>query len=207
MFLYSWPGGSWQATATLAGIFVFMYVAALWLTLVYWTARDIRQRTSSPGMQMAAPLLVLAGFFPGLLLYLVLRPRQTLAQQYAHVLEEEVLRTELDQQVACPKCTHPVKEEFLVCPACKEQLKQPCTACSRALANAWKVCPFCGVERRRSARTAAAIQAVPPAAAQPVAIGTMTPLPAQPAAITAVTQLPAAQPAPLVAAVRDGTNG
>ena len=130
------------------GLFA-LYVAAFWLTLVFWTARDIRQRTSDQVAQVAAVLLVVCAFLPGLWLYLVLRPRYTRSQQYARALEEEALRMELEKDIACPKCSRAVQDDFLVCPACRATLKQPCTACSRPLANAWLACPYCGVDRAR----------------------------------------------------------
>ncbi len=147
MFLIGWPGGSWQATAVIVAIVLGTYIAAFWLALVFWTARDIRQRTSSIAAQIAAPLLVLFLFLPGLWLYIVLRPRYTQAQLYARMLEEEALRLELDRQVGCPACGRSVKDDYLVCPACMTTLKEPCARCSKPLANAWVICPYCGTER------------------------------------------------------------
>ncbi|MGE5595158.1 MAG: double zinc ribbon domain-containing protein [Hyphomicrobiales bacterium] len=147
VFLMSWPGGSWEATAWYVAFIIGSYVLALWLTLVYWTARDIRHRSSSPAVQAAATLLVLCFFLPGQLLYIVMRPRYTRAERYAMALEEEALRMELDRDVACPKCSRSIREDYLVCPACKTELKQPCVNCTKPLANAWVVCPYCGTER------------------------------------------------------------
>jgi hypothetical protein len=92
-------------------------------------------------------LLVLVTFLPGLWIYLVMRPRYTRAQLYARMLEEEALRLELDRDVACPSCSRPIREDFLVCPACRAQLKSACTSCSKPLANAWVACPYCCAER------------------------------------------------------------
>lgn len=164
MFLIGWPGGSWQATAVIAGIVLGTYLAAFWLALVFWTARDIRQRTSSPVAQVAAPLMVLFLFLPGVWLYLMLRPRYTQAQLYARTLEEEALRLELDRQVGCPACGRAVKDDYLVCPACAAQLKQPCTRCSKPLANAWVICPYCGIERQRRRKDDRAAKTEEPAA-------------------------------------------
>lgn len=152
MFLVGWPGGSWQTTALWVGFLVGTYIAAFWLTLVFWTARDIRQRSSSTAVQVAAPLLVLMTFLPGLWLYLVMRPRYTRAQLYSRTLEEEALRLELDRDVACPSCSRPIREDYLVCPACREQLKSACTSCSKPLANAWVACPYCCAERPHGPR-------------------------------------------------------
>lgn len=147
MYLVDWPGGSWQATAEGVALLVGAYVGAFWLALVFWTARDARQRTGSFAAQMVAALLVLGLFLPGLFIYLMVRPRRTLSQRYAQTLEEEALRLELDREVACPACSRRVHDDYLVCPACLTELKRACTACTRPLANAWRVCPYCMTER------------------------------------------------------------
>ena len=178
MFLVSWPGGSWQTTAVYVAVIFATYVAAFWLTLVFWTARDIRQRSSSPAAQIGAPLIVLFGFLPGHWLYLIMRPRYTRAQLYARALEEEALRLELDRQVSCPSCSRTVRDDYLVCPACKAQLKQACANCSKPLANAWVACPYCATERNPASRTPEVIagRALPDIQAEPL------PQPAEPAA-------------------------
>ncbi|MCC7363382.1 MAG: zinc ribbon domain-containing protein [Dehalococcoidia bacterium] len=143
----SWPGGSWEATLKGVITVLAIYLAALWLTLVFWTYRDIRQRTRDPIIQTVAVLLVLVFFLPGHWLYLILRPRYTLTELYERSLEEEALLQELEDQKACPTCKRRVTEEYLVCPSCRTQLKEPCRQCSKALSYAWVACPFCGLEK------------------------------------------------------------
>ena len=82
MFLVEWPGGSWEATAKGVALIVGVYLAALWLTLIFWTVRDIRQRTRDPIAQTVAVLLVTVFFVLGLWIYLILRPRFTLVEVY-----------------------------------------------------------------------------------------------------------------------------
>src|SRR5687767_1736871 len=121
MFLAEWPGGSWEATVRYIVIVLAIYLAAMWLTLVFWTYRDIRQRTRDPIIQVAAVLLVLLLFLPGHCLYLILRPRYTLVELYERSLEEEALLQELEDQKACPTCKRRVQDEFLICPSCRTQ--------------------------------------------------------------------------------------
>jgi hypothetical protein len=94
MFLIDWIGGSWQATATLVAGTLLVYLGALWLTLIFWTYRDARRRSRSTTFQLSAVGLVTFFFVPGLWLYLLMRPRLTLTQQYAAALEEEALLQE-----------------------------------------------------------------------------------------------------------------
>jgi RNA polymerase subunit RPABC4/transcription elongation factor Spt4 len=146
MFL-AWPGGDWEAT--LKGVLVLfgVYLATLWLTLVFWTYRDIRHRSRDPVIQTVSVLLVLVFFLPGHWIYLILRPRYTLTELYERSLEEEALLQDLEDQKACPTCRRRVQDEFLVCPSCRTQLKEPCRACARPLSYAWIACPFCGMEK------------------------------------------------------------
>ncbi|MFN8508920.1 MAG: zinc ribbon domain-containing protein [Dehalococcoidia bacterium] len=147
MQLVSWPGGSWEATVKYTVAVLAIYLAAIWLTLVFWTYRDIRQRSRDPIVQMVAVLLVLVFFLPGHWIYLILRPRYTLTELYERSLEEEALLQELEDQKACPTCKRRVHDEFLICPSCRTQLKEPCRSCSKPLSYAWLACPFCGLEK------------------------------------------------------------
>lgn len=171
MFLISWPGGSWEATLKYGIVFTVIFLSAFWIATVFWTYRDIRQRTRDPILQTAAVLLVLIFNFPGHWIYLIVRPRQTLSELYERSLEEETLLQELEDQKACPTCKRRVKDDYLVCPSCRTQLKEACRQCSKPLSYAWVTCPYCGLEK--PPREGMAPRPVrPPAAAtrpQPVA--------------------------------------
>lgn len=145
--LLEWPGGSWEATLRLVLTVIGIYLGALWLALVVWTYRDIRQRTRDPIAQTLSVLLVLLLFLPGHWIYLILRPRYTLTELYERSLEEEALLQELDAHKACPTCKRRVQDDFLICPSCRTQLKEPCRGCGRPLAYAWVACPYCGLDK------------------------------------------------------------
>ena len=53
---------------------VAAYLVALWIACIWWTFRDIKARTNDLFLQLAATLLVTVFSFPGLLIYLILRP-------------------------------------------------------------------------------------------------------------------------------------
>lgn len=124
------------------------YITALWFSLVVWTFRDIQKRTRDVIVQVLATLLVLFFNLPGLLLYTVLRPTETLAEAYARSLEEESLMQGIEERQACPNCKYRVEPDYMVCPSCMAQLKQPCPYCSRLLHLGWRACPYCGREQR-----------------------------------------------------------
>lgn len=117
--------------------------AALWLGMVIWTWRDIRQRSRDPLAQIAAALVVaVLGVF-GLIVYVMLRPSETLAEAYERSLEEEALLQNIEEKPLCPGCGRPVKDEWQVCPYCHTKLKKPCIACDTMLELAWNICPVC----------------------------------------------------------------
>jgi RNA polymerase subunit RPABC4/transcription elongation factor Spt4 len=127
------------------------------LAIVLWTARDIRARTRDNFIVVLSAILVLGLNLPGLLIYLFLRPRETLSEAYERSLEEEALLQEIEGKLACPGCGQRVKEHWQACPQCHTRLKKPCIACGEMLQLSWNMCPICatiqssGVEPTRSA--------------------------------------------------------
>jgi RNA polymerase subunit RPABC4/transcription elongation factor Spt4 len=148
-------------------------VTAIWIAVVIWTFRDIRSRSRDVFAQILAALLVLIflPFFPlpGLILYLILRPRETLAEVYERSLEEEALLQSIEERLACPGCNRRIEEDFMICPTCHTRLKKACPTCGHLLHLRWNICPFCG-----AVQTAA--KAAPALSPQPVA------MPVEPAA-------------------------
>lgn len=132
---------------------------ALWISLIIWTYRDMRARSRDVVAQMLAALVVGVLNIPGLLVYLILRPQQTLAEQYDRALEEEALLQEIEGKKVCTGCGHPVKDAWRLCPYCHTKLKKSCHHCGELLELPWSVCPFCEApqaERTGSMRRAAA---------------------------------------------------
>ncbi len=142
-----WPGGSWQNVATLAGTLAGAYVLVLWISVLVWTYRDIRDRSRDAAFQVVAVLLVLVFNLLGWLIYLILRPSETLSEAYARSLEEEALLQELEEQGICPSCKRYVTGEFIICPFCRTQLKESCGKCGRPLSFNWAACPYCTTTR------------------------------------------------------------
>jgi RNA polymerase subunit RPABC4/transcription elongation factor Spt4 len=136
---------------SLAVALVVAYGLAFWAALLIWTLRDIRSRSRNVITAFFAVLLVLVFNIPGLVLYLLLRPRETIAEQYERTLEEESLLSELEEQGACPKCKARVEDDFLLCPNCRTRLKKVCAGCGRSLHLRWSVCPYCARETGASA--------------------------------------------------------
>ena len=147
MLLIGWPGGDWQATATIVAALVIAYLALIWATTILWAYRDIRARSRDPFSQLVGVALVAALPLIGIPLYLVLRPSTTLQQAYDRQLEQEAILSELHSISACPDCRRPVQDDFMVCPYCRISLKESCVECGRLLTHAWRHCPYCATVR------------------------------------------------------------
>lgn len=141
------------------------FTSALWLSMVIWTFRDMRARSRDPFAQLFATLVVAILTLPGLLVYLILRPRETLAEGYQRELEDEALLQEIEDRPHCPGCEYPVREEWQVCPQCYTRLRKTCANCGKLMDLGWNLCPHCGESVRgtsAAAREDTARQAPPP---------------------------------------------
>ena len=120
------------------------YAALFLLSLVIWVFRDIHSRTRDILVQILATLLVLVFNIPGLMLYFILRPRETLNEAYEHALGQEALLQDIEERYICPGCKRKVDADFLLCPYCHNALRKRCPDCERLMNLNWDVCPYCG---------------------------------------------------------------
>lgn len=127
---------------------IILYTAVLWLAAIVWTFRDIRGRTDDLVEQVASVLLVTVFSVPGLLLYILMRPKHTLDDQLDRRLEAEAMFHEIQEHPACPRCASLVQRDFAFCPTCRAELRKPCARCARPLAVDWVMCPYCATDVR-----------------------------------------------------------
>lgn len=152
-----------QVLAALGGA----YLVALWFVLVVWTFRDIETRSKNVITQVFSTLLVVLFYLPGVLLYMILRPKETLDAAFQRSLEEEYLLQDLEELPLCRSCQHYVEDDYMICPHCQTQLREACVACSRLVDLRWTVCPYCSTEQKRTSEEE--IERVPEVAARWVA--------------------------------------
>lgn len=143
------------------------FIAALWLSLVIWSYRDIRQRARDPLARILAVLVVAVLFLPGIVIYLILRPPRTLEEEYQHSLEEEALLQSIEESSLCPGCGRRTKENWTVCPNCHTKLRKACRQCGKLMELPWNLCPYCGATapgmRREGLTLDEALQSMPTA--------------------------------------------
>lgn len=146
-------------SAALFGVGAF--VAALYVGLIVWTARDIRARSRDMLAQIMAILLVAVFNLPGLVIYILMRPHTKLAEEYERSLIEEAVLQDLEGRRTCPECQRQIESDFIICPHCRHQLRLRCVGCGRLLNPKWDVCPYCG-RVQDEAETVASDIALPP---------------------------------------------
>jgi Double zinc ribbon len=137
---------------------LILFVAVLYLSLVYWTYADARRRILDP---MLVGCATAASFFPfvGTIIYMILRPPEYLEDVRERELETQAAEARLHQldRTLCPHCSYRVERDFIRCPSCLRKLKERCASCSRPLDQAWTICPYCeadvpGIAPTRSRR-------------------------------------------------------
>ena len=137
--------------ATIAGVFVAIvgaFLFAFWIAMGIWAFNDIRTRSRDWLTIILACVLVLVFPIIGLILYLMIRPKQTLADVYDRALEEEALLREIEESLACTTCGIPVNENWNYCPNCHAQLQYACPNCSKLVRNEWDICVNCGTPQQ-----------------------------------------------------------
>lgn len=123
------------------------YLIATWFVLAVWTFRDIESRSRSVISQVFSTLLAVFFWVPGVLLYMLLRPKESLDEAYQRSLEEQYLLQDLEELPLCPTCNHMVYDDWQLCPHCNTQLREPCTNCGHLVDLRWDICPYCGEEQ------------------------------------------------------------
>jgi hypothetical protein len=170
------PGKIWNdfITNPIVSIAINMaviYVVLLWLGTAYWAFRDMQARSENPILPYFSSALII--FFTPLLfvfaviLYLILRPRETLAEVYERSLAEESLLAEVEKNALCPVCRERVQSDWLVCPNCRTRLHRVCPSCNRLADPEWPLCAYCGHEFQRPQVQRPAERASEWAASQP----------------------------------------
>lgn len=132
--------------------FLIAFLVVLWLTLCFWAFRDIQSRTRDIIAQIFATLLVVFFNIPGVLLYVLVRPKETLAQAYERSLQEEYMLQDLEEREICPVCRVKTQPDFQFCFSCRTRLRRECTGCNQLIKVKWASCPYCSTPQKVRSR-------------------------------------------------------
>jgi len=182
------------------------YIVLIWLASAFWAYRDMRLRSASaitPFVAAAAIIVFTPIFFLfGLLIYRIVRPKETIAEVNERALAEETMLAEVASHSQCANCSRPVHEDWIICPTCRNRLRRVCPNCEHLIELDWTLCAWCGkdFERAETAGTAAFMPSARPALRAPQAAAARMPMP-PPQATRPAPPPPAATSGP-----KDGTQ-
>jgi hypothetical protein len=133
---------------------VVAYVVLIWLASAFWAYRDMRLRSASaftPYVAAAAIIIFTPIFFLfGLLLYRIVRPKETIAEVNERMLSEEAILAEIASHSQCANCSRPVHEDWIICPTCRNRLRRVCPNCEHLIELDWTLCAWCGKDFERA---------------------------------------------------------
>ncbi|MCB0878470.1 MAG: zinc ribbon domain-containing protein [Thermoleophilia bacterium] len=118
---------------------------AFYVAIVIWTYKDARKRTEDPIMVATFTAIAMLPVF-GVLIYMLVRPSEYIADVRERELEIRALERQLGRQERCPYCKSHIEGDYLSCPVCTTKLRQSCTGCDKPLDPRWVMCPFCETE-------------------------------------------------------------
>jgi len=132
---------------------IAFYIVLLWAATAYWAYRDLQTRTTNPvAPYLAAALIIIFTpifFLFGVIVYRILRPRETVAEANERALAEEAMMVEIEAQPHCANCGRQVHEDWIICPTCRNRLRRVCPNCSRLVELDWSLCAWCGKDFER----------------------------------------------------------
>jgi len=116
---------------------------AFWVASVWWVFRDARRRIDDPWIVAMATILALLPLV-GPLLYLLVRPAESVADVRERELAMRALRKRIRTGEFCHQCGAESDPSYRFCPVCATELRRACPSCDAALETFWQLCPFCG---------------------------------------------------------------
>jgi len=131
---------------TLFFILLGIYSVVIWIALAYWALNDARARSESRSFHLFAMGVNLLFPVLGLIVYLLVRPGETIADRRLTELEAEVLAGTSEEESGvrpCPACGRQIEVDYVLCPYCHTRFAKRCPNCRRAVRLGWTMCPYC----------------------------------------------------------------
>ncbi|HBB64479.1 hypothetical protein A3K02_02315 [candidate division WS6 bacterium RIFOXYD1_FULL_33_8] len=133
------------------GTFLSFVLVIFWLVLIGWVWIDSGERTSKKSIRITYLLLVIILNIPGLIIYLIIRPSETIEEIYWADLERRYLKFETSELGDCPKCGSQLFPGFVFCTNCGFEIKKKCPSCGMLINKDHKHCEYCGTQVRERA--------------------------------------------------------
>ncbi len=130
------------------GFVLAVLLLVFWLVLIGWVWIDSGERTSSIALRITYLILVIVLTIPGLIIYLIVRPSETIEQIYWADLERRYLKYETSELGACTKCGHQLLPGYVYCTNCGNEIRKKCPGCGVLINKGSKFCPYCGTQVR-----------------------------------------------------------
>src|SRR5215218_10586684 len=111
-----------------------LFLAVIYVALIYYTFADARRRIEDPMLIACATAAALFPFV-GTIVYMIVRPPEFLDDVRERELEMQAAEARLssfDFQL-CPYCDYEVKGDYLRCPSCMRRLKERCYSCGKPI--------------------------------------------------------------------------
>ena len=128
-------------------ILVLLFVI-FWLVIIGWVWIDSSERTSDKNRRFIYVFLVIILNIPGLIIYLIVRPSETIEEIYWADLERRYIKFETAELGDCPKCGHQLYPGYVFCTNCGYEIKKRCPKCNVLVDKDHKFCEFCGYQMR-----------------------------------------------------------
>ncbi|MDX9739308.1 MAG: zinc ribbon domain-containing protein [Candidatus Dojkabacteria bacterium] len=128
------------------GSILFVLLIVFWLVLIGWVWIDSGERTSNLTIRIVYLVLVLILNIPGLIIYLIIRPSETIDQIYWADLERRYLKYETSELGDCSKCGAQLLPGYVFCTNCGNEIKKECPKCKVMISKGSKFCAYCGTQ-------------------------------------------------------------
>lgn len=128
-------------------MFGTLFIVALvvfWLVIIGWVWVDSSERTSKKGLKIGYILLVIFFNIFGLIIYLIIRPSETIEEIYWEDLERRYLKYETSELGDCPRCGSQLYPGYVFCTNCGYRLKVKCPQCGVLIDKDHVFCEYCG---------------------------------------------------------------
>lgn len=143
-FLLNLLNGVGKINFKLVEIIFLLIFIIFWIVVLDWVWMDSGERTTNRRARIIYVLLVLFLNVIGWIIYLIIRPSQTIEQIYWADLERRYLKYETAELDDCVKCGTQLYPGYTFCPKCGLEIKMKCKACGTYIEKDSDFCAFCG---------------------------------------------------------------